>query len=93
MFSRLVYKVWFYFIYKLTFLLCIVGYLILIPKLFVFNGVFKVTQDFWMKYGLIILFYGVYFGVLGQDVAELCISIMATNLGVRILNLSKKKKR
>lgn len=29
------------------------------------------------------IFYGVYFGVLGRDVSEICADKMAANIGVR----------
>src|SRR3546814_2306044 len=35
--------------------------------------------------GLLLVFYGVYFGVLGRDLSELCTDWMAQTVGVRIL--------
>lgn len=83
MLSRLVYK-WFYFVYKLTYVLGIIGYFIMIAAFFGFSVIFNVAPPVWMDYGLIVMYYGLYFGVLGQDVAEICASVMAAHLGVSI---------
>ncbi|XP_050442834.1 RING finger protein 121 [Adelges cooleyi] len=77
---RLVYK-WFYFIYKLTYVLGIIGYSIMILSFFGISVVFNVNPAVWVDCGLLIMYYGLYFGVLGQDVAEICASTMASNLG------------
>lgn len=86
MLSRLVYK-WFYFVYKLTYVLGVFGYFVMIAAFFGFSVMFNVSPDVWMDYGLIIMYYGLYFGVLGQDIAEICSSVMAVHLGVSILFL------
>lgn len=77
---RLVYK-WFYFNYKLTYVLGIFGYFIMVAAFFGISVVFNVNPAIWMDYGLIIMYYGLYFGVLGQDIAEICASKMAAHLG------------
>lgn len=38
----------------------------------------------WMDTGMLLLFYGLYYGVLGRDFAELCTDRMASQIGVRI---------
>ena len=35
-----------------------------------------------MDFGLLILFYGLYFGVVGRDFAEVCSDTMAAHIGV-----------
>lgn len=91
MLSRLVYK-WFYFVYKLTYLLGILGYIIMVSAFFSISLIFNVDPPVWMDVGLIIMYYGLYFGVLGQDVAEICASKMAAHLGVSMFFMVKKKK-
>jgi len=54
----------------------------MVAAFFGISIVFNVNPAVWMDYGLIIMYYGLYFGVLGQDVAELCASVMAAHLGV-----------
>ncbi|XP_015599995.1 RING finger protein 121 isoform X2 [Cephus cinctus] len=77
---RLVYK-WFYLIYILSYILGIIGYCIMIATLFGLNLVFDVTSHVWMDCGILFLFYGLYFGVLGRDVAEICADKMASHIG------------
>ncbi|XP_008209281.1 RING finger protein 121 isoform X1 [Nasonia vitripennis] len=77
---RLVYK-WFYFIYKLSYFLGIVGYFVMLATFFGLNLVFDVKPQVWMDCGLLFLFYGLYFGVLGRDVAEICADKMAAHIG------------
>lgn len=42
-----------------------------------------------MDFGVSLLFYGLYYGVLGRDFAEMCADFMASTVGVsrRIQNL------
>lgn len=80
---RLVYK-WFYFIYKLSYGLGIVGYIIMMLTFVGFNLVFNQPPTVWMDIGLMFLYYGVYYGVLGRDIAEICADKMAANIGVRL---------
>ncbi|KAG7197899.1 hypothetical protein KM043_016143 [Ampulex compressa] len=77
---RLVYK-WFYFIYKLSYVLGIIGNTILLVTLFGVNLVFDIKPHVWLDYGLLFAFYGLYFGVLGRDIAEICADKMASHIG------------
>ena len=38
-----------------------------------------------MDFGVSLLFYGLYYGVLGRDFAEMCADFMASTVGVRRL--------
>ncbi|XP_023247213.1 RING finger protein 121-like [Copidosoma floridanum] len=78
---RLVYK-WFYLIYKASYFLGLVSYFILLATFFGLNLVFDAKPQAWMDCGLLFLFYGLYFGVLGRDVAELCADKLASHIGV-----------
>lgn len=78
---RLVYK-WFYFIYKLSYGLGIVGYIIMMFTFFGLNFVFNQAPNVWMDVGLLFVFYGLYYGVLGRDVSEICTDKMAAHIGV-----------
>lgn len=81
---RLVYK-WFLFIYKLSYVLGIISYIIMLATFFGLHLVFEVKPQIWMDCGLLLLFYGLYFGVLGRDVAEICADKMASHIGVCIV--------
>lgn len=48
------------------------------------NFVFGQKPQVWMDCGGLILFYGLYYGVLGQDLAEICSNKMALHIGVSI---------
>ncbi len=43
---------------------------------------FTIHPDTAAEVGLLVLFYGLYFGVLGRDFAEICADKMASKLGV-----------
>ncbi|XP_014599505.1 PREDICTED: RING finger protein 121 isoform X3 [Polistes canadensis] len=77
---RLVYK-WFYFVYKLSYVLGLIGYVIMLATFFGLNIVFDAKPAVWIDYGVLFLFYGLYFGVLGRDVAEICADKMASHVG------------
>ena len=62
----------------------------MVAAFFGISVVFNVNPAIWMDYGLIIMYYGLYFGVLGQDIAEICASKMAAHLGVRVFKFIKK---
>jgi hypothetical protein len=46
------------------------------------NVVFGAKPHTWMDVGLLFLFYGLYYGVLGRDIAEICADKMASHIGV-----------
>jgi len=77
---RLVYK-WFLFVYKLSYGLGILGYVIVMLTLLGVNIIFNTKPQIWMDVGLLFLFYGLYYGVLGRDMAELCTDKMAAHVG------------
>ncbi|EEB10744.1 RING finger protein, putative [Pediculus humanus corporis] len=77
---RLVYK-WFYFLYKLSYGLGIIGYIILMATFLGVNLIFDSKPHLWMDCGLLFLFYGLYYGVLGRDIAEICADKMASHIG------------
>lgn len=56
----------------------------MLATFFGLNIVFEVKPQVWMNCGILFLFYGLYFGVLGRDVAEICADKMASHIGVRI---------
>lgn len=94
---RFVYK-WFLFLHKLSYVLGVVGYLIMMAALLGFHVLFGVTQPtlmdvgkFFIEYnlldyarvsGILFMFYGVYYGVLGRDFAHICTDRMASRIGV-----------
>lgn len=81
---RLVYK-WFLLVHKATYALGIAGYMVVCLTMFGVNLMFRVKPDTAMEFGVTVLFYGLYFGVLGRDFAEICADKIASKLGVSAL--------
>lgn len=81
----MVYK-WFYLIYKASVAVGLFGYVSLILTLIGVNVLFGHKPNKWMDVSLVTLFYGLYFGVLGRDVAEYCSERMAASIGVSCIN-------
>jgi len=71
---RTIYR-WFAIIHKLTYLTGAVGYVIFLLGMFI-NGQTKI-----LEVGLIIAFYGLYFGILNKDTVDELSSRMALNVG------------
>ena len=78
---RLVYK-WFYFLHQISCGLGIIGYSIIMATFMGVNMIFGVLPTKWMDCGVLLLFYGLYYGVLGRDLAEIAADSMAANVGV-----------
>ncbi|KAK0064673.1 RING finger protein 121-like isoform X1 [Biomphalaria pfeifferi] len=77
---RWVYK-WFLLLYKLSYASGIVGYLIIMFTIFGLNMLVLVKPQTAMDFGLLLLFYGLYFGVVSRDFAEVCADTMAAHIG------------
>ena len=43
-----------------------------------------------LDFSIILMFYGVYYGVLGRDIAEICSDMMAAKIGVIFFLFDKK---
>ncbi|VDM71933.1 unnamed protein product, partial [Strongylus vulgaris] len=82
---RLVYK-WFLFLHKLSYVLGVAGYIIMIFTLMGLNFIFGLQSTTCMDavesvLGILLLFYGLYYGVLGRDFAHICTDRMACKIG------------
>jgi len=78
---RLVYK-WFLLVYKVSYGIGIVGYFVIMCTLFGLNILLMIKPQTSMDFGLLMLFYGLYLGVVGRDFAEVCADKMASQIGV-----------
>ncbi|MGH0190499.1 UNVERIFIED_CONTAM: hypothetical protein FKN15_046865 [Acipenser sinensis] len=78
---RLVYK-WFLLLYKMSYATGIVGYSAIMFTLFGVNLIFRIKPEDAMDFGVSLLFYGLYYGVLGRDFAEMCADFMASTIGI-----------
>ena len=75
---------WFLIVYQISYVLGIAGYLVL---LLVFTGVaflLPVSPDWVLELAVTLVFYGVYFGVMGRDCAEVCVDYMAASMTVSV---------
>lgn len=64
----------------------------MLAAFFGLNFVFDTKPQVWMDFAMLCLFYGLYFGVLGRDVAEICADKMASHIGVSCtFNLTKSR--
>ncbi len=79
---RFVYK-WFLWLHKLSYILGIAGYLVIMGTLLGINVLLRVKPTDSMDVGIMLLFYGLYYGVLGRDFAHICTDRMACKIGVR----------
>ncbi|CAL8384730.1 unnamed protein product [Arctogadus glacialis] len=77
---RMVYK-WFLLIYKLSYAVGVLGYVAIMLTMFGFNVFLRVKAEDSMDVGVIMLFYGLYYGVMGRDFAEICSDYMASTIG------------
>jgi RING finger protein 121 len=78
---RLVYK-WFLLAYKLSYGIGIAGYFVIMCTLFGLNILLLIKPQTSMDVGLLLLFYGLYLGVVSRDFAEVCADKMASQIGV-----------
>lgn len=77
---RLVYR-WFFFIYQASYICGIAGYILIILTLFGFNLIVQIKHQTTMDLGFVIIFYAIYFGVIGRDFAEVCSEKLAVRIG------------
>lgn len=77
---RLVYK-WFLLIHKVTYVLGIVGYIGLMLSFLGFNFLFFISPTASIDFSIMLMFYGIYYGVLARDIAEVCSDSMASKIG------------
>uniref|UniRef100_G3TV77 Ring finger protein 175 n=1 Tax=Loxodonta africana TaxID=9785 RepID=G3TV77_LOXAF len=71
----------FLLIYKLSYAFGVVGYLAIMFTMCGFNLFFKIRARDSMDFGIVSLLYGLYYGIMGRDFAEICSDYMASTLG------------
>jgi len=79
--------VWFYRLYQLCSSITILGYIIVMIDYFLIPGSQRDNSDNVGQYGVLLAFYGVYYGVLGRDCSEMCADWMASFMGVIYLTI------
>jgi RING finger protein 121 len=86
---------WFFFVYRICYIGAVLGYFLvmidftglslLVPIRSLLLGVSAVNV------GVVLIFYGLYFGVLGRDCAEFCTHLVASKMGFTGKGLPSKK--
>ena len=80
---RVVYN-YFLKVFKITYGVGIAGYTFFVLAFFGFPAMFMIKPETWLDIAILLLFYGVYFGVITKDIADMCTDRMASTIGKRI---------
>jgi RING finger protein 121 len=78
--TRLIYK-WFYFLYSFSSIVAVIGYLIIMATLLGINLLFGLKPNIPLDFGFLLLFYGIYYGVLTRDFTDFLVDLLAANIG------------
>ena len=78
---RYVYK-WFLLIYKVSYFVGILGYIIMMATFLGLHFFFGVKPHIWLDAGLLLMFYALYYGVMARDMAEIITEKMVSQIGV-----------
>lgn len=77
----------FFVLYRFTYMVSVIGYIFLVGEFLGFSQVLGAligdTHFHLGTYAITLLFYGLYFGVLNRDCAEIVTERMASTMGVR----------
>lgn len=66
----------------ISYALGVFGYIVVFLTLLGVNLLFSKAPQIWMDCGLMCIFYGLYYGVLGRDISEIITDKMAASIGV-----------
>lgn len=77
---RKLYK-WFFIIYSLSSLVAVSGYVILLLTFFGMNLLLGVSPQTALDIGFMLLFYGIYYGVLCRDFTDFLVDKLAASIG------------
>lgn len=77
---RLLYK-WFFAVYSISSVIAVVGYLILLLTFFGINLLFNISPQTSLDIGFMMLFYGIYYGVLCRDFTDFLVDKLAAQIG------------
>jgi len=75
---------WFYRIYKVCYATAVFGYLLIMMDFFGVSALIGSVINSQLSFaatGILLVFYGIYYGVLGRDCAEVCSDRMASVMG------------
>lgn len=86
---------WFFFVWRVSYGSAIIGYILLMIELFGWSQILSATvwehaTDYVGYWAVMLMFYGLYFGVLGRDFAEMITDRVASKMGFTGKNLPAK---
>ena len=67
----------------------IAGYTFFALAFFGFPAMFMIKPETWLDLAILLLFYGVYFGVITKDIADMCTDRIASTIGKIELTIVK----
>ena len=76
---------WFLLVYKVSYIVGITGYVIMMATFLGLHFFFGVKPHIWLDAGLLLMFYALYYGVMARDIAEICTEKMVSQIGVNLL--------
>jgi len=77
---RLIYR-WFYYVYAVSSFFAFAGYLIVMGTFVGINVLLGLKPQITLDVGFLMLFYGIYYGVLTRDFTDFLVDILAANIG------------
>lgn len=77
---RLVYR-WFFYLYSISSVIAVTGYVIVMLTLIGINILLGIKPTFTLDVGVLMLFYGIYYGVLTRDFTDFLVDLLAANIG------------
>jgi len=77
---RLLYK-WFFTVYSLSSIIAVTGYTILVLTFFGINILLNISPQTALDVGFMMLFYGIYYGVLCRDFTDFLVDRLAAQIG------------
>ncbi|CAH8531786.1 unnamed protein product [Schistosoma bovis] len=80
---RRVYR-WFLFVHTVSYILGVGGYVLLVLTFFQVNLLFLLPTKVSVDLSLLALFYGLYYGVIARDFAEVCTNKLAAQISYQI---------
>lgn len=77
---RLLYK-WFFMVYSVSSIVAVTGYSILLLTFFGINMLLNISPQTSLDIGFMMLFYGIYYGVLCRDFTDFLVDRLAARIG------------
>ncbi|RWS30579.1 RING finger protein 121-like protein [Leptotrombidium deliense] len=77
---RLIYR-WFFYLYSISSLVAVTGYFIIMSTLLGLNVILGIKPQIPLDIGFLLLFYGIYYGVLTRDFTDFLVDLLAANIG------------